>query len=426
MSRFAQLAMLICGFGSAVAAQALIDASTAHRLQASLSAELPLNCEWSRTAPALSYRLQIQFGYLVEVPLSQFPGKGHELWALLEVTPRDAEAKAPSFFLRHYELPPILATDFSAKFNGALQAGEGTYDVAATLFDEQRRSCRAEWQVHVNPTKDERAALTGMPAHAVAGVTSANSQATNRAGNTVNRLTILVHATSADPGQSVLTGGDIRMLTDALGAILEELPARDVRVVIFSLARQEEFYRQNGFRQQDIDHVTEILGNIGPGAVDVSALVSARSFDAVAGLLNRELTDPARPDLIVFLGPPGLTNDRSHRYIFAQRTLPPIFYIECAARVRNGRSEYNYSDYGSDGPPRVVSTDGRLMNGSANPQVPRAVSRPQPGLGANSNEFNTLRHTVSALKGKTFLVWRPLDLAEALEKIVSAVHKRNH
>jgi hypothetical protein len=370
--------------------------------------------------------LQIQFGYLVELPLSQFPGKGHELWALLQVTPRDTATQAHSFFLRHYELPPILATDFSARFGGALQAGEGSYDVAVTLFDEQRRSCRAEWQVHVNPTREERAAIRGVPAHSVAPIAGGISQGPGRPATTVGRMSILVHATSINPGQSVLTAGDIRMLTDALGAVMEELPAQSVRLVIFSLAEQKEFYWQNGFRSQDIDHVAQVLGTIGPGTVDVPALVAAQSLNMVADLLNRELTAAAPPDLIVFLGPPGLANDRSRRSVRAERKrAPPIFYIECANRVQDGRREYNDSDYGSDGPPRVVSTDGRLMNGSANPTSgPKAVTR-QPGLGANSNEFNTLRNAVAKLKGKTFVVWRPLDLAEALQKIVSAVNRRS-
>lgn len=419
--------MLICVFCSVAAAQALIDSATARRLQESLSSELPLSCDWSRTGPALTYRLQFQFGYVAEVPVSQFPGKGHELWALLQVMPRDGETNTPSFFLRHYELPPILATDYSAKFEGVLQAGEGAYDVAATLFDEQRRSCRAQWQIHVNPTREERAAFTGMPPHSTAAVTSSTAQGTSRLATTVGGLTILVHATSVHPDQSVLSEGDIRMLTGALGAIMEEVPARDVRLVIFSLAGQKEFYRQNGFRLQDIDHVTDTLGGIGPVTVDISGLLTAGSLDMMAGLLDRELTAATPPDLIIFLGPPGLADDRAHRYVRAdQKLAPPIFYIECANRVQDGRREYSDSDYGFDGPPRVVSTDGRVMNSSANPgQMPRAVSRPQPGIGANSNEFNTLRHTVGALNGKTFLVWRPLDLAQALQKIVLAVNKHS-
>ena len=66
----------------------------------------------------------MQFGYICSLPLLQLPeGKGHELWALLQVTPRDAKVKSQSsFFLRHYELPPVLDAQFSASFEGAVQA----------------------------------------------------------------------------------------------------------------------------------------------------------------------------------------------------------------------------------------------------------------------------------------------------------------
>jgi hypothetical protein len=46
-----------------------------------------------------------------------------------------------------------------------------------------------------------------------------------------------------------------------------------------------------------------------------------------------------------------------------------------------------------------------------------------PGPSARSNEFNTIRVTVAALKGKTFLVWRRLDFAKALSEIVIAANK---
>ena len=423
--------MLIWSFCGAAAAQALIDPVTAHKLEESLSTKspqvTPLNCEWSRTGPGLSYGLQFQFGYVAEAPVSQFPGKGHELWALLQVTPRDGETNTASFFLRHYGLPPILATEYSAKFDGVLQAGEGAYDVAATLFDEQRRSCRAEWQIHVSPTREERAAITGMPPHTAAAVAGSTRPVTNRPTTTGGRLSILVHATSVYPDQSVLSESDIRMLTGALRAIVEELPARDVRLVLFSLAGQGEFYRRNGFRPQDIDHVRDVLASIGPGTVDVSGLLPARSADIMADLLNRELTAAATPDLIIFLGPPGRSNDRSSRKVRAKQKLaPPIFYIECANRMQDGPTEESGSDYESVSPPRVVYTDGRVMNSSASTgHMPNIGSRPQPRIGANSNEFNTLRHTVGALNGKTFVVWRPLDLAQSLQKIVSAVHKHS-
>jgi hypothetical protein len=67
-----------------------------------------------------------------------------------------------------------------------------------------------------------------------------------------------------------------------------------------------------------------------------------------------------------------------------------------------------------------------VVNSSANRQpFPSKRQAPTlvPGPGARNNEFNTIRVTVTALKGKTFLTWRPLDFAKALSEIAAAVAK---
>jgi hypothetical protein len=100
------------------------------------------------------------------------------------------------------------------------------------------------------------------------------------------------------------------MLTDALSAILEQVPPRDVRLVMFSLAEQKEFYHQNEFTQQDIDRAAQALASAELATVEVGALLSAKgAVNLLASLLNRELSDAAPPHAIVFRGPPGLSYD---------------------------------------------------------------------------------------------------------------------
>jgi hypothetical protein len=424
-----RVAMLICGICSVAEAQNLIDPSTAHRLEESLSPDSALNCDFLKIDPTLSYQLQMQFGYFVSLPLVQLPVKAHDLWALLRVTPREVVGAQPVYFLHHYELPPVLASQFAAEFWGAVRAGDGAYDVAVSVFDEQHRSCRAEWQVHVNPTREDRAGMVGMPVHTVAEVTSGESQGSHRPTASVGRLTILLHVTPSEPGHVVLSDSDIQMLTDALAAVMETVSAREVRLAMFSLAGQKEFLRQNQFTLHDIDRAADALSKAEEATVDLHALVTAQTaLTMLGGLLSRELTDAAPPDLIIFLGPAGLSADSiSTKSVLAERrVLPPIFYIQCASRVQFRRSYY--LDHGIElSPPGLPSyrPESPLANSRANARpFPKTEVRPEPAPGANSNEFNTIRFTVKALKGKTFLVWRPLDFAKALQEIVSAINRQ--
>jgi hypothetical protein len=426
MMRLSYAAILVCGLCGVAAAQKLIDPAVGRKLEGSLSPDSTLNCDFSRIEPRLSYRLQMQFGYTVSLPLVQLPGKGHKLWALLRVTPRDVAGAQPAFFLRNYELPPVLNGQFSARFWGAVDAGDGAYDIATTVFDEQHRSCSSEWQVRVAPSREEQAGILGMPAHTVAELTGATPQdSARRAAHSVGRLTILLHAAPTAAGQAVLSEQDVAMLMNALAAVMEEVPAREVRVGIFSLAEQQEYFRQNSFSFQDIGRAADALGKVQQATVDVDRLLRAKpALEELGDLLKRELTDPAPPDLIIFLGPPGMSSDRIPKNLVhaGQQIGAPIFYIECATRA--GYRWVDPADFGLGEPRPPLVTPGAEI------PTPVPFSKPQPrmepGPGANSNEFNTIRYTVTALKGKTFLVFRPLDFARALDQIVAAVNQQKH
>lgn len=427
----ARIAILVCGFCGVAAAKKLIDTATAHQIEESLSPNSLLNCDLSKTAPALTFRLQMQFGFVASLPLVQLPIKNPKLWGLLRLTPQGGGADAqPAFFLREYDLPRILDPQFLVRFSSSVRAGAGEYDVAATVFDEQRRSCSAEWKVHVNPTREELSVIQPMPPHSVAEVTRGSSPSSRHEAPALGRLTILLHAASSNARQTVLTDADVRMLSGELGAVMERLPARNVRLVVFNLDWQKEYYRQSGFRQEDIDRVTQVLTDVGPGTMDVYSLASVKSsLDMVAGLLNRELTGPAPPDVILFLGPPGLAYNRAAAKAVRtqQKIAPLIFYIEHIGPVWYRRSD-GAGVYGIDqespapAPPAI--DDGTINTGSSNGMpFPKAQMRTKPASSANNEDFNTIRITVAALKGKTLLVQRPLDFARALQNVVAAVDK---
>jgi hypothetical protein len=346
------------------------------------------------------------------------------------VTPRgDGVPAEPIYFLRHDEMPPVPATELSAQFSGSVLAGHGFYDVAATVFDDQHRVCRAEWRVRVDPLPQVRAAISEIPPNRIAK----NSTTTSRQPSTaVGRLTILLHAASAFPRVSVLPDADVRMLTDALAAVIEHMPAREVRLVMFSLREQKELYRKTGFTMQDLDNATKALASISP-TVDIQAMPTSKgALDMLGGVLHRELTNPAPPDMVLFMGPPGPENIRiPAKAVRADAGIAPhVFYVEFAARYNLRRYPRGFAPPDSG----IVSPSEPYVPGSTpgcGPDVLAAdTSGPVPcdivaaQISAENNEFNAIRITVTALKGKTFLIRRPEDFAKALREIESTVSHR--
>ena len=161
------------------------------------------------------------------------------------------------------------------------------------------------------------------------------------------------------------------------------------------------------------------------------ALTAKNALTMLGGLLNHELTGAEPPDLIIFWGRRGCRAIGSQPIRYAQNSElhPPIFYIQCASRVQNTlSSDFNYGiELSPPGRPDYTQTpETGLSNNRANARpIPNARMQDEPAPGANSNEFDTIRFTVKALKGETFLVWRPLDFARALQEIVSAVNRHS-
>jgi hypothetical protein len=382
-------------------AQAPVDLDGAHRIERSLASGLePLTgCEISRVDPALTYALHIQSGYAAEVSLAQFRGAGHQLSALVKLT--SATGGVPSYFLRRHSLPDLPPNGGSAHLAGSFRVAEGAYEVTVTAFDEQWRSCVASWQIR---------ARTEPP-----GADLSQPQ--------VDRLTILLHAAPASPDRSSLEPDDVQQLTDALSSVLERLPARQVRLVAFNLEARKEMARVDDFGVPSLAGVTRLLEAYQPGPVHVRTLANAHGdLDLLVRLLNRELVESDPPAAILFLGPPGPQGDRLSIKDLRLDTkhMPRLFYIEFGG----------HAAYSPDAPaPEIMGAmRGRVSAGRVDQVVENtpdhaAQRRGESGMprqgDSAANEFNTIRYTVSALKGKTFLVWRPEDLAKALQEIAA-------
>ena len=83
-----------------------------------------------------------------------------------------------------------------------------------------------------------------------------------------------------------LQASDIVVLASSLSALLERVPARSVRVVVFNLDQQRELLRRDPFADGDVDHVIEALSEVQLATVNYEVLRNAGGGVALlAGLV---------------------------------------------------------------------------------------------------------------------------------------------
>ena len=72
---------------------------------------------------------------------------------------------------------------------------------------------------------------------------------------------MLLHAAPANPRQSQLTAEDTAILLGGLDALLDQIPARTVRLVAFNLDQQKELTTRDGFTAPGLDELETALNS---------------------------------------------------------------------------------------------------------------------------------------------------------------------
>ena len=125
------------------------------------------------------------------------------------------------------------------------------------------------------------------------------------------RLTIFLHAAPLFPRRTRMRPNDMVTLMSTVSSLLERVPARSVRLVLFNLDQQKELYRKDDFLLQDMGQVSQAMTNIELGKVDFQVLQNKRGHvDLLADLVNREMQAQPSSDVVVFLGPAPRFLDR--------------------------------------------------------------------------------------------------------------------
>src|SRR5262249_1794683 len=137
-SRFA--AVLLAS--AAASAQVMVDPA---RLPASLKNferkqnQPSVRCEVTPVKPTLDYGFRFSSGYVVRVPLNQYPGSGHRLTMLARVAPLGADRQA-AYLINVVRLPNIPPTKLGLEVAGFYLLGQGKYNVEWALLDETNRA----------------------------------------------------------------------------------------------------------------------------------------------------------------------------------------------------------------------------------------------------------------------------------------------
>jgi hypothetical protein len=378
-----------------------------------------LRCDVKPIQPALNFGLRFQAGYVVTLPLSQFSGSGHRLHVMLRVTP---EGSAPVFVTQSIDLPEVPPTRLMGALSGSILVGEGSYRINARVEDDQHRVCRTDWRIRARREGAEQKLTPAMPPGAVATLSSAAPRATaTNSGVDAGRLTVLLHAAALRGRSSVIQPSDVQRLTGTLAALLERVPARSVRLIVFNLDQQRELLRRDAFTTADIDAVTRALDDLQVATVDYKVLRDPKGgVNMLAGMLDAELRGTSAGDAVVVLGPESRTR---------ARLLPPperpedatarVFYVQFLPRPFGtppapgddmpGRGR---GGGGGRGGPATGGGGGRGGGaGRGGPDIPgRGVLGPPVPP-------DTIQRVVKQLKGSVIAVRTPQDFARAVARV---------
>jgi hypothetical protein len=334
-----------------------------------------LRCDVTPGRPTLNFGFRFQAGFAVRVPISQFEGPGHNMAFIARVTP---EGGKPVYLGERMRLPNIPAGNKNDwNIGGVYLLGEGRYHVTWKLVDDRGRVCRKEWNVEARLHHGESAVRVALAPNTVTDLALRGVPAATHAKDDAPpiRLTVFLHATPVSPRRMRLGPRDLGTLLGALATLLERVPARSTRLVIFNLEQQKELFRQNDFQTTQMDRAARAMSQLELGLVDYHVLQNRTGhLDLLADLVNHELQEPEASDVVLFLGPLGRSYDKVPHDELVQpaRAAPRFFYFQY-------RSPFQMESVLPD----------------------------------------TIQRTVSQLKGKVLLIRTPAELAKGIEQIES-------
>ncbi len=298
-----------------------------------------LKCVIEEWKPMLDFAFRIETGYTVLCRVGIFDGKKATVVTYVRITP---QGKAPALFGSAYHVPEIspemrrlLGKDPRKLKNeigmsGAVGVGEGDYSVEVLVTDDQERSCRKSWKIHVGPSHSQRDMTMAIRPLTVESLDRAAWPIATPQQHGGIRLSILLDAAPINPYQSRLRAWDREFLLECIYSLLRQTPYKSVRLTAFNLEQQREVFRSGEFDSAAFIALSQSLREIETTSVSVEALKKRNSPEFLSALANRELTAIGTSDAVVFLGPNGRMDIKMKTELLTEKKQdsPPFFYFE--------------------------------------------------------------------------------------------------
>jgi hypothetical protein len=399
-------------------AQTLLPPEQGARLFASTGLE-PLKCRSEQLRPVLDFNFHFRAGYVVHVPLSQYSGRDHRWAVVVRIQPEGGTTSV--FLVNRLNLPDISDPTFEAEAGGGYLLGVGRYHASLALLDDQSRICRAEWDIDAQlgvGTHDLKMRIA--PAIVRELSQPGEHSPTQKEEAAVGGLTIFLNAAPVSFGVSRMPASDAEILLGALSTLLDLIPARSVRLVMFNLDQQKEIYRREHFTSEQMEAVRQAIFELQLATVDKHQLQNPTgSVDLLKSLVDKELQERDRSNRLVFLGPHARSSDKRAQEIGKGRSdLPGVFYLEYLVASVAVQSA---NDFHNNDPRRVVGNRSRVdLGGSGDKVIPgseqiEAINGPAR-FGPTRDSIDYL---VAGFKGKTLRIGTPAEFSKAINEIVA-------
>ena len=213
----------------------------------------------------------------------------------------------------------------------------------------------------------------------------------------------MVHAAPFSSGFSNLQPGDVATLVGSLSSLLEQLPARSVRLVVFNLAQRAVLFRQDGFTSKDLEKVITALDQLQLALVDYRTLQQhGGPTDLLADLVQTELRDPQPADALILLGPRLQMPDIPVPAMDRPAAAPSLFYLQYQPPPLSLAGQR----------PTPARAGGRRP---MRPDDPTASLPPSSPLGTSDG----IEKLLGILKGKTIAIRTPHEFADAIWRIAA-------
>jgi hypothetical protein len=338
-----------------------------------------LKCSVIPFKPRLNYSFRFQTGYVLEVPLNQYTGKGHSIATLLRVTPENTE-RDPVYLLSRTRLGEVPPTKAVLELGGGYVVGEGRYRVDMLVSDDAGRTCTKNWKITAKLNRKEDDVPPGMSAGAVDEISLRKWMRTSKSPGAEEgyRITVLMDVSPMMPRRIRLGAFDRVLLLSSLTSVVERLPLRSVRLILFNLDQQREIYRDENFEPSRFGRVAQALTNLELGTVAYDVIKNRNGHIDLLAELIEDARKAEQTDAVLFLGPKPWRFDKAPKSALPERSAadPAFFYLQLRPYV------------------------------------------------ASAALTDTIMSAVKHMGGKTFDVYTPGDFAEAIRDVTKALETK--